>query len=558
MPYLRYILSLFFSSCGLIFISCQSHAHAQVSDFRLITEPDRFIIHTGSDLTFAIQRAPREHTHHGMGDLISLRYHGIDYQEPLKGSQINSGFSGLYDDTNTVSVDASIKAQDFICITVRSGALIHTYIAHRGEAALYMTTWFSAEPKLGLVRYVMRVPYSRLPHGPPEADLNDTDHTVEAHDVFGLPNGETRSKHYSNHRLKDWSSFGASNAATGLWMVRDTNEGNSGGPFYRSLLDQGTTHDQELTYVINYGEGQTEAFRTHILNSYALVFSKRPPTQLHMPWLGLLNLHGYRSPNDRGTLEGTVPTQLDPHFRYTVALSGPTGQYWCDPSPRTKQFRCTMVSPGRYHVTLYKNELSIAEQDTLITPHHPTNLPPFVTHDPERERAIWRIGHWDGSPQEFRNGTTLTLMHPSDSRMKTWTIPTFIIGHNTVQDFPAYQWKDINNALPIRFRLSAPLVEDLILRVGVTTAFMKGRPTIQLNQWRSDIPAPSRQPSSRTLTVGTYRGNNTCFRFRIPAHAFKAGENTLTLSVAEGSTSRGFLSPSVSYDAIDLLQPNSP
>lgn len=63
-----------------------------------------------------------------------------------------------------------------------------------------------------------------------------------------MPDGQTRSKHCSNMRLKDWAWFGATGQNVGLWMVRDNNEGNSGDPFYRSLLDQGTETDQEVNH----------------------------------------------------------------------------------------------------------------------------------------------------------------------------------------------------------------------------------------------------------------------------------------------------------------------
>jgi Rhamnogalacturonan lyase B, N-terminal len=43
--------------------------------------------------------------------------------------------------------------------------------------------------------------------------------------------------------------------------MRDRNEGGSGGPFYRCLLNQ-FSEDQEIAYIVNYGEAQTEPFRT--------------------------------------------------------------------------------------------------------------------------------------------------------------------------------------------------------------------------------------------------------------------------------------------------------
>jgi rhamnogalacturonan endolyase len=92
-----------------------------------------------------------------------------------------------------------------------------------------------------------------------------------------------------------------------------------------------------------------------------------------------------------------------------------------------------------------------------------------------------------------------------------------------------------------------------MFRVGITTAYANGRPVIKVNNWTSRIPNPSIQPSSRTLTVGTYRGNNTIYSFNIPASALVVGENILTLNVASGSGGAGYLSAGVSYDALDLI-----
>ena len=43
------------------------------------------------------------------------------------------------------------------------------------------------------------------------------------------------------------------------------------------------------------------------------------------------------------------------------------------------------------------------------------------------------------------------------------------------------------------------------------------------------------------------------FTYNIPASALVAGTNTLTMAVASGSGSTGFLSAGYSFDAIDLI-----
>jgi len=71
-----------------------------------------------------------------------------------------------------------------------------------------------------------------------------------------------------------------------------------------------------------------------------------------------------------------------------------------------------------------------------------------------------------------------------------------------------------------------------------------------VNSWTSANPASS-QPGSRPLTVGTYRGNAT-FTFDVPASAFLAVANTLTIVPISGSGGSAFLGAGYSTDCVDL------
>jgi rhamnogalacturonan endolyase len=357
-------------------------------------------------------------------------------------------------------------------------------------------------------------------------------------------------------RLKDWAWFGATGRNVGLWMVRDNNEGNSGGPFYRSLLDQGTDTDQELTYIINYGEAQTEAFRTSVLNSYTLVFNDgSPPTALDTGWFAGMGLTGYVAPAGRGSVAGMGITGRDPHYRYTVGFSNASAQYWTEADAADGHFVCTGMLPGSYTMQVYKNELAVAAGTAVVEAGKPTSVGALaVAGDPSTATALWRIGDWDGTPTEFLNGDKVTTMHPSDVRMKPWKTADYVVGSSAAAtDFPAYQWKDVNGTITVRFNLRADQITAMTLRLGITAAYADGRPAVKLNQWSAPVPAASTQPTTRTLTIGSYRGNNTIFSFAVPASAFVVGANVLTLGVASGSGSTAFLSPGVSYDAVDLV-----
>ena len=188
-----------------------------------------------------------------------------------------------------------------------------------------------------------------------------------------------------------------------------------------------------------------------------------------------------------------------------------------------------------------------------VTAGGTTALNTLTLSDPSSTTALWRIGNWDGSPAEFLNGGRLTTMHPSDVRMSSWLPATFVIGASSAASgFPAYQWKDVNNARVIQFTLTSAQVQNLTLRLGTTEDFNGARPQITVNSWTSAIPtAPAK--GSRNMTVGTYRGVNRTYSYAIPSTAFVAGTNTLTINVVSGTSGTAYLSPGFSYDAVDLI-----
>jgi rhamnogalacturonan endolyase len=530
---------------------------ATAATFGLTQDANFYTVDTGAGLVFKIRRLDNGVSTQSAGDIASMVYNGAEYQDQARGTQVNSGFDYLYKGISAVDVAAETVGADVVKVTVQAGNLTHYYIARRGEAKIYMGTYFTSEPDtLNLARFIVRVPIARLPNGPAPSDLRGNTGAIESGDVFGMANGETRSKHYSNMRLKDWQYIGATGTNAGLWIVRDNNEGNSGGPFYRSLLNQGTSTDQEITYIINYGEGQTEPLRTKILNTYTMVFNDgSAPAPVDTSWLGTLGLTGWVAPEARGAVSGAAITGRDARFAYTVGFSNATAQYWTAADATDGHFTSGGMIPGTYTMKVYKNELAVDTRTVTVGAGATTDAGTVaVTGDPASAAALWRIGDWDGSPAEFINGGKLTTMHPSDVRMSSWTPGDYVVGTSApATGFPAYQWKDVNGALTVRFNLRQSQIVPLTLRIGITDAFAGGRPKPQVNGWVPANPPASTQPSSRTLTVGTYRGNNTMYTFNIPASELVVGQNVLTLTAISGSSGIRFLSPGYSYDALDLI-----
>jgi rhamnogalacturonan endolyase len=530
---------------------------AAAESFGLTEDANFYTVDTGAGLVFKIRRTDNGVSTQSAGDIASMVYNGVQYQDQSRGSQLNSGFDFLYTGVSAVSVSATTVGTDTIKITVRAGDLTHYYLARRGQPNIYMGTHFTTEPStLGLARFIVRVPIAALPNGPVASDIRNNSGAIESGDVFGMANGETRSKHYSNIRLKDWRYFGATGPGVGLWMVRDNNEGNSGGPFYRSLINQATSTNQELTYIINYGEGQTEAFRPGILNTYTMSFTGGgAPATLDTSWFAGMGMTGYVPASARGGIAGVGIGNRTTNHSYTVGFANATAQYWVDADSANGHFDSRGMIPGTYTMTIYKNELAVDTRSVTITAGGMTTLNTInIANDPGSTAALWRIGDWDGTPLEFRNGAKVSTMHPSDVRMASWTVPDYVIGSsNAASGFPAYQWKDINNNTVIRFNLTSGQIRNYTLRAGITVAAAGGRPKIAVNQWQSANPAASTQPKTRTLTVGIYRGNNTTYSFDIPASALVVGQNTVTLTAISGTTSTGWLSPGYSWDAVDMI-----
>jgi rhamnogalacturonan endolyase len=570
-------------------------AHSLFAAFSLTTNSYGFLVDTGAGLVFQVLNN---------GDISSLKYNGDEYQATYwAGSHVNSGFGGLYSYVGTngatnysgVNVKASLVGTNFAKITVTcsltnpvtgtTNTLIHYYIARAGYSQITMATHYTDQP--GLTRFIARL--RGFPNGPVPGQQEYTDiNPIEAGDIsaFSMTNplvqyrGQTRSKHYSNHRMIDWRYTGTMNNVTkmaAVWMVRSNHEGDSGGPFYRCLITSSgwnTTGGQVTTGVyeiIYYGEGQTEAPRVNVLNGpYTLVFTPGtpPPAQIDTSWLtnSGFNLIGYVPDSLRGRVVGTA-SGVPAGFQTVVGFSNTRAQYWCIAT--NGAFQSPLMIPGTYRQVLYKRELEVATNNGVVVGTNATTIRNIVSQEYKSPLLTWRIGEWDGSPVGFLNATKsptglypddlmCTQMHPSDIRMASWSATAcstnpYVIGTSIPSQFPCYQWMGVNGAIVIKFNLTPAQIRSHTVRIGITTAYAGARHQVKVNSYTSGYPAGSVQPDSRTLTVGTYRGNNTLETYAIPASAFVAGTNTLTLSLVSGSYNGGtFLSPGIGFDCVEL------
>lgn len=119
-------------------------------------------------------------------------------------------------------------------------------------------------------------------------------------------------------------------------------------------------------------------------------------------------------------------------------------------------------------------------------------------------------------------------------------------------------WVDVNNNHIVYFKLTdAQLASDHTIRIGMTEGYINGRPKITVNSWDSGTTANTGQASTRSLTVGTYRGNNVMLTWDVPSSAFTQSTSTwqvLTITVISGDSGSAYLSPGISIDCVDMLE----
>ncbi|PBP28551.1 rhamnogalacturonan lyase [Diplocarpon rosae] len=533
-----------------------------------------YVVDTGSLLVFAVSKLN--------GDLTSIKYNGVEF----------NGYQGKNSHVQTGLGPSKVEIQQYTCeekkntrphlmisapaniikVTVTHGTLVQTYIARSGNNNIYMLT-NKGDNTVPALRYVVRVRPGLLQKSLTDSDYyDDAVNYIEARDVtISKSNGYTKSKHYqgSNYgRTIDYDYVGKRSSTAGMWLIRSNREKASGGPFFRSLTRGCSPIAEDLYEILYYNMGTVDPERWGLQGPYVLSFTdgSAPSSALFArnadwSWMDTLGIKGWVPASGRGSVCGIGIKHMKSGYTYVAALSNDAAQYWATADASSGAFNIVKVLPGTYTLTIYKGELGVYTASVTVTAGGKLALNSITPVDPSDTVAIWRIGEWDGSPAGFTNFDQTpmlpTYMHPSDKRLASWKPENYVVGTSTAAaSFPGYMWSDINNGHLIYFKLNAAQTALAhTVRIGITEAYIGGRPQIQVNGWTSAIPAASSQASTRSLTVGTYRGTNHVFEYTVPASAFlAAGEhNILTVNIVSGSTGTAYLSPGVSFDAIDFL-----
>jgi rhamnogalacturonan endolyase len=505
------------------------------------TSSDGYItVSTGAGLTYTINQSD--------GDMTSLNYNGVELQDQSSFSQVESGLG------SGASVTVS-QTGDYIVITESvtdwygSGTLYHYLVAVNGQNNIYMATYVNSAGG-GELRWISRLNASVITTVLTPAEIEGGT-AIESTDIY-LLDGQTRSKYYSNRQAMDLTVRGITGSGIGVYMAYGNRESSAGGPFFRDIEQQGTTDNQLYNYLWS-AHNQTEAQRLDVLyGPYALMVSGlTTPAAPDMSFMDDLGLMANVPASDRGYVVGGAYGATS-GTTVTVGWANSTAQYWAS-AQSNDDYSSPAMKPGTYTMTMYQDELAVASQSVTVTTGTTLTGQNLNSTWDTPASPVFRIGTWTGAPTGFLNSGNVTWMHPSDARMASWGPVTYTVGSSSAGEFPAYQFMEVNNPTTVLFDLTSDQIADRTVRIGITAAYAGGRPQIAVNDWTGPVDSPTTQPDSRSLTIGTYRGNNTLLTFAVPSSAFVVGTNTMTITVISGSASLSdWLSPSYSYDCVEM------
>jgi len=517
-------------------------ARSASAAFGYSTSDNNYIVDAGSDnpLVFSVSRSSC--------DINSIKFRGHELQYQSTGSHISSGLGSATVSITTVSGSSS----RYVKVTCVAGSLTHYLVAREGDSAIHMATYITAEPSIGELRFIARLSSSILPYEYPHgaaATTGGSSTTVEGSDVF-VVGGQTRSKFYSSERFIDedaYCVYGTSSPEEiHVCMLVPQHETSSGGPFFRDI---NTNNGGQYTALYNYmnsGHVQTESWRMGLHGPYSMAFSQSEIPALQttdLSFFSELGIQGYVPDSQRGKVRGNA-SGISGNFQRVVHWYNSAAQYWTV-ADSSGNFVSPAMKPGTYTMVLYQTEYKVAQASVSVSAGSTTSANISSTLAASPRSTLFKIGEYDGQPTGFRNADKFLRMHPSDGRMSSWGPLTYTVGSSSLSDFPMAIFKEVNNPATIRFSLSSVPSGGATLRIATTLSFAGARPQAQVNSWSGPAPAAPTKIDSRGVTRGAYRGYGEVYDVSVPASALVSGMNTVTISVASGSSGTTFLSPNI-------------
>jgi rhamnogalacturonan endolyase len=492
---------------------------------------------TGSGMVFTVDGTN--------GNVTSLKHNGTELAASGQAAgQFESGWS-------SATVTSKTFSNSSILVTAANSSIGVTmyYYARKNDNTLYIATNIAKALDPGEARFISRLKSSVLTTSPVAARTSGSTAAVEGSDVFSFANGHTASKFYSSQRLIAQQPFGGSGSAHGAFLVGGSNEMTSGGPFFRDIEVNDTGTALNVTHYMFSGHEQTEALRLGLHGPYALALTDGSVPAGHSWDFLSTYIPGLLSNAQRGGVSGTASGSWN-GLTGTVALAGPTGQYWGQ--SKAGQFVIGHIRPGTYTATLYAGELAVgATKSVTVKAGATTTL--AMSGSVPAAGTLFQLGTFDGTPSGFRNADKIQTEHPSDTRMSAWTVGAVAVGSGAAS-FPMAEFKSVNSPIALTFPLTTVPAAGVRLRIATTGGFAGGRPAVSIGSYTSPTsasPAPVNL-DSRGVTRGTWRGVNVTYTFTIPASALKTGTNTLSISTLSGSSGDTFLSPNFVFDGLAL------
>ncbi|KAJ5834210.1 Glycoside hydrolase-type carbohydrate-binding [Penicillium robsamsonii] len=528
---------MFFKSLAIVSLALL--AKQASAAFGITTSTASYVIDAGSSnpLKFTVSRTNC--------DITSINYYGSELQYKSTGSHIGSGLG-------SATVTAT-QSGDYIKVTCATSTLTHYYVVHNGDSTIHMATYTTAEPSIGELRYIARLNADLLPNEEPFGVVSNIGggSVVEGEDVF-LVSGQTRSKFYSSERFIDDKIHCVSGSAHRVCMILNQYETSAGGPFHRDINTNNVGSYTGLYWYMNSGHVQTETYRQGLHGPYSMTFSRSgtPSSNIGTSFFADLDIKGYVATSGRGYVKGTA-SGADTAFKWVVHWYNSAAQYWTYASS-SGAFTSPAMKPGTYTMVYYQGEYVVASSSVTVTAGSTTSK--SISGSVKTGTTVFKIGDWDGTPNGFLNADNQLRMHPSDTRMSSWSPATYTVGTSKVSSFPMALFKSVNSPLTIKFTASSSQTGAATLRIGTTLSFASGRPQVVINSYSGPIPAAPTNLNSRGVTRGAYRGFGEVYDISIPAGTIVAGTNTITISVASGSSGETYLSPNFIFDCVELFQ----
>jgi rhamnogalacturonan endolyase len=432
--------------------------------------------------------------------------------------------------------------------------LTHYMVFADAANTIYMGTYTASEPTVGELRFIMRLAGGLTETYPTYSwsDVSDTSGgtAIEGSDVYTV-SSTTRSKFYSSERFIDDSAYCATNTDASIhacWVRPTTGQGtekSSGGPFFRDInLNYGGSY-QSTTYYMNSGHVQTESYRQGFHGPYIFTFTRSgvpKASDFDVSFFDNLGLTGYVASSGRGYVKGTA-SGVSSSFPVVVHWYNANYQYWAYAS--SNAYTSPHMVAGSYTMKLYQDELLAATQTVTVTAGSTltSNIAATNTILTGSRTVIFKMGDYDGQPTGFLNADKQLRMHPSDSRMSSWSPGT--VSASSPGSWPMAMWKSVNNGQKISFSLSSAISATATLRIATTLSFAGGRPQATVNSYVCSAPAAPTTIDSRGVTRGAYRGWGDVYTCSIPAGNLVSGTNTVTINVISGSSGDTYLSPNI-------------